>query len=129
MRMEIYKDHLRPGQSFPLKASLLEAVIASNRVQTAVSLYQLCETWWADGALIRADFYPPGRYYLNEDEVLHVSCRSVPSAEKQTAQAFLEAVALPEFIQWIKHLESLPSNSTVRREKQSFTKMWSNAST
>jgi hypothetical protein len=127
--MEIYKDHLRPGQSFPLKASSLEAAIASNDVETAVSLYQRCETWWTDGVLFRADFYPPGRYYLNADEVLHVSCRSVPSCDKQMAEAFLEAVALPEFIQWIKHLETLPSNSTVRREKQSFTKVWPDATT
>jgi hypothetical protein len=122
--MEIYKGHLRPGQSFPLKASALEAAIAANDVQAPVSLYQRCETWWTDGVLFRADFYPPGRFYLNEDEVLHVTCRSVSSDDKQTAKAFLDAVALPEFIQWIKHLEALPSNSTVRREKQSFTKVW-----
>ena len=66
---------------------------------------------------------------MNADEVLHVSCRSVPSCDKQMAEAFLEAVALPEFIQWIKHLETLPSNSTVRREKQSFTKVWPDATT
>jgi len=122
--MEIYKDPLRSRQSYPLKASALEAAIASNAVQTPVSLYQRSETWWTDGVLIRADFYPPGQYYLNETEVLHVTCRSVASNDRKTAQAFLEAVALPELIQWIRQLEALPSNSTVRREKQSFTRSW-----
>lgn len=114
--MEIYKKPLHQGQSYPLKASALEAAIVSNAVQTTVSLYQRSETWWTDGVLFRADFYPPGQFHLNDEEVLHVTCRSVPSSDRQEAQAFIEGVAIPEFVRWIKDLEALPSNSTVRRE-------------
>jgi hypothetical protein len=125
--MEIFKDRLREGLSYPLKPSVLAATIEANGVETPVTLYQRTETWWTEGILFRADFYPPGLYYLNPGEVLHVTCRSVRSEERQRARSFLEGLVLPAFVQWIRRLEGLEFDSTLRREKQAFARAWPEA--
>jgi len=59
-----------------------------------------------------------------DTDKLSITCRSVPSYERQAARIFLEESVLPAFAEWILDIEKLPSNSTVKREKQSFTRSW-----
>lgn len=133
--MEILKKKLRPGQSYPVKSSALAALIEERRVSATITLRMVSERWWTEGVLLRADFYPPGRVPgfppgiapdLKESntETLHITCRSVPSTERQAARTFLETFVLPALADWILSIERLPPNSTVRREKQSFTRSW-----
>ncbi len=130
--MRIIKSALRPGLSFPLRGSMLEASVLGAGIKTPVTLYQRSETWWTTGVLFRGDFYPPGRHSLylpggfveSDIEVVRVTCRSVPSGERSMARGFLEETVLPAFIQWLVGIEALPENSTIRREKQAFTKAW-----
>ena len=91
-----------------------------------MALHQRTETWWTEGVLFRADFYPPAHpgACSVKGETLHVTCRSVPSAEKLAARTFLESKVIPSFVQWIKALEEMPDNATVKRAQPSFTRAW-----
>ena len=124
--MEIDKTPLRPGLSYPLRPSVFVAHVAAGGVRTPIVLHQRTENWWTSGVLFRADFYPPARPGVRSEkgETLHVTCRSVPSRENQRARAYLEQDVIPGFVVWIKHLEQLPDNATMKRGKPSFTREW-----
>lgn len=122
--MDIYKDQLPEGVSYALKPSVLEAALQTGGVRTEARLYQWRNGWSESGVLFQADFYPAGRYYRNQDELLTVTSHAVPSSIRLQARSFLESSVLPDFIKWIAGLERLPAGSTVRREKQSFARVW-----
>ena len=122
--MEIRKSRLRPGRSFALRSSTLSALIEAASLQTPVVLHHRCETWWTEGVLFRADFYAPTMGTAAKGDVLHVTCRSVASAERAAAAAFLQVEVLPAFVAWLADIESLPDNATVRRARPSFTRSW-----
>ncbi len=127
--MKIYKDKLSPGYSYPLKPSVLAKLIEERRVKTPASLYQWDKRSSPEGVIFSAGFYPPGgpggygsKGY--ETEIISIVCRSVPSSERHAARIFLEESVFPAFADWILDIEKLPANSTVRREKQLFTRSW-----
>ncbi len=122
--MKIYKDQLPSGVSYALKPSVLQAALQSGRVETEAALYQWRNGWSESGVLFEANFYPAGRYYRNQDELLTVRSHAVPSRLRPEARAFIETAVLPEFVKWIVGLERLPPDSTLRREKQSFVRVW-----
>ena len=122
--MEIYKDSLPSGVSYPLKPSTLEAALESGGIATETRLYQWRSGWSESSVVFAADFYPAGRYYRNQDELLTVVSRAVPSRLRSQARTFVEGTVLPEFIEWIAGLEQLPPDSTLRREQQSFVRVW-----
>jgi hypothetical protein len=122
--MRISKDALPSGVSYALKPSMLEEALKAGAVQTETVLYQWRSGWVESKVLFRADFYPTGRYYRNQDELLTVTSRAVPASHRANAKAFIEGAVMPDFIQWISGLERLPVGSTVRREKQSFVREW-----
>jgi hypothetical protein len=101
-------------------------MLTAAGVVTLIVLHQRTESWWTDGVLFRADFHLPARpgHRADKEDILHVTCRSAPAAEKEAARTFLEEDVLPAFVNWIRNLEQLPDNSTRRREKPSFTRVW-----
>jgi hypothetical protein len=122
--MQIHKEKLPAGLSYALKPSQLEGLVAEH-VSVPTTLYQ----WrgrelWGERRLLAATFYPPGRYNLNDDEVLHVSSYAVPSDQRQHAIHQLQETVLPEFIRWIEAILAEPNGSTVRRETQRFVRMF-----
>lgn len=122
--MEISKDKLPAGWSYALKPTSLEEALRHAGVATQVRLTQWHKSQWKDGAIFQAHFYPPGASFRNEAEEVWVISHSIASAERPEARAFIESVVLPEFVSWLKHIESLPPDSTIRREKQSFARIW-----
>ena len=125
--MEIRKSPLRPGLSYPLKPTALIGAVNDAGLTTPIALHQRTETWWTEGVLFRADFYPPSGSRSEKGNVLHVTCRSVPSHERRAAQQFLEGSVIPEFVAWLAHFEKLPDEATIKREKPSFTRSWAPA--
>lgn len=119
--MEIVKDRLPKGQSYALKPSVLEAALTEAGARTPTTLYQRYHGWWQSGVIFRADFY---RVEQSGIEALTVISRALPSEQRAAARRYIESEVIPAFIEWIKWLETLPENSTVRREKQSFTRQW-----
>jgi hypothetical protein len=122
--MDIYKEKLPAGVSYALKPSALVTALQMGGVKTGAVLYQWRNGWVKGGVLFRADFYPAGRYYRNQDELLTVTSRAVPSSLRPQARTFVEGSVLPDFVEWITGLERLPPESTLRREKQSFVRAW-----
>ena len=118
--MEIYKEALPAGLSYALKPSQFETV-----VRDVVSVPTTLHQWrgrelWGERRLFDATFYPPGQYYRNDGEVLHIGSYAVPSAERQHAVEQLQESVLPDFIGWIEAILAEPDGSTVRRETQRF---------
>ena len=128
LSIRIFKTPLRPGLSYPIRPAALAEALRVSEIQTSATLFQRTEIWWTCGVLFRADFYPVGAllngYHGNLEEVLHLTCRSVPSQERQAAMAFLNEEVIPAMVTWVMGLEKLPRNSTMRREQQSFTREW-----
>lgn len=130
--MKILKSPLRPGLSYPLKSSKLAALIESSHLSIPVTLYLRTETWWTEGVMFRGDFYPPGdydffwpgRYETNDVEVFRVTCRSVPSVERQAASEFIETSIFPDLLRWMQAIEALPHNAPRRGERLSVTWDW-----
>ena len=122
--MRIVKNALPSGQSYALKPSILENALIAGAIQTETLLYQWRPGWVESKVLFRANFYPAGRYYRNQDELLTITSHAVPASVRESAKAFIEGAVIPDFIKWISGLEALPIGSTVRREKQSFERKW-----
>lgn len=122
--MKIFKDALPSGLSYALKPSLLENSLKAGAIKIETCLYQRRSGWVEESLVLSADFYPAGRYYKNQDEILIITSRAVPSFVSVSARAFIEGAAVPELIEWARELERLPVGSTVRREKQSFARQW-----
>ena len=122
--MRIFKDALPAGQSYALKPSVLDEALKAGAIQTETLLYQWRPGWVESKVLFRANFYPAGRYYRNQDELLTITSHAVPGSLRASARAFIEGAVIPDLINWIAGLEALPVDSTVRREKQSFERKW-----
>src|SRR5262249_31800720 len=124
--MEVHKAPTGRGLSYPLKTSALFTRVEAAGLETSIVLHYRSERWWTEGVFFRADFRPPARPSAPSElgDVLHVTCRSVPSSERKAAQTYLEQSVLPEFIGWLSAFERLPASATARREKPSFTRSW-----
>lgn len=121
--MEIHKETLPAGLSYALKPSQFESLLG-GMVSLPTTLFQ----WrgrelWGQRRLFDATFYPPGQYYRNDGEVLHIGSYAVPSSDRQRAVQQLQGSVLPDFISWIEVILAEPEGSTVRRETQRFIRM------
>lgn len=120
--MEIHKTKLPAGLSYALKPSRLEALLDVHPIRVPITLHQWAgRELWGERTLFAATFYPPGQFYRNEGEVLHISSYAVPTALRQYAAQQLDTI-LPEFFGWIEGLLAEPEGSTIRRETQRFTR-------
>lgn len=122
--MRIVKDKLSKGFGYPLKPSMLQAVMAAAKVQTEITLFQHNSAFWRDRPLFHASFSPPGQLVDNEKEVLWIGCRAVPADVCNAIRSVLQEEIIPSFLEWITNLEALPMNSPIRREKQQFERDW-----
>ena len=103
------------GRSYPLKPSVLEAAIDEARITFPVELARIDSS---KEAAFRASYAPPGSFPKGEH--LELSCQSVPSECAVEIRAALETEAVPQFVEWAKHIESLDAHSPARREHQHF---------
>ena len=125
--MKIFKDSLPAGLSYALKPSVLSDLLAREQICIPVALYQWRHTPSQDKAFFSADFYPLTYPYFKseEGESITVTSLALPSKDRQAARQFIESEVLPGFVIWIKGIEALPLDSTIRREMQSFKRIWS----
>lgn len=118
--MEIYKIKLPAGLSYVLKPSLLEGAILDAGIQLPVSLHQQHKVWAVNAPALSADFYPRGSYIGGDDGHFSVTSCAIPSSERKIQQDFAERIFLPALVAWMKSIEALPPNSTIKREEQLF---------
>lgn len=119
--MDIYKDKLPAGWSYALSPPRLNSALADKGVLLPVSLHQRYKVWDTKTPALSATFYPRGSYLGGEVGSISVSSCAIPSDQRQTQREFAEAVFLPALISWAWSLETLPLESTIRREEQQFT--------
>ncbi|ATY31268.1 hypothetical protein [Sphingomonas psychrotolerans] len=98
------------GQSYPLKSSKLEEVLASAGVSIDVYLIR------SPGPLFDAFFWPPNPNVPYER--LYVRAGSVPIEQAADARREIEATALPKLAQWIARILAADRKSSLRREQQ-----------
>ena len=96
--MKVHSGRLHKGRAHSLSVAFLKAAIAAAGITTPVVFHRRCETWWTEGALLRADFYPPTMGAAVKGETIHVTCRSVRSENSEAATAFLETEAVPVLV-------------------------------
>lgn len=119
--MDIFKDKLPAGWAYALKPSLLEAAITDAGMRLPVSLYQRYKVWAADAPTLSAKFYPPGSYMGKDNGRFSVTSAAIESDERNVQLDFAERVFIPALVKWMTSIETLPPDSTVKREEQSFT--------
>ena len=96
--MKVQSGRLHKGRAHSLSAAFPKAAIAAAGITMPVVFHRRCETWWTEGALLRADFYPPTMGAAVKGETIHVTCRSVRSENSEAATAFLETEAVPVLV-------------------------------
>lgn len=111
MRSETAK--LPGGQSYPLKPSVLEAALATARINLDTHLIR------SPGRLFDAHFWPPNANVPHER--LYVRAGSVPVEQAKAARDRIEGEALPALVEWIGNILAQDPRSPIRREQQYFS--------
>lgn len=111
--MHIEKKKLSKGLSYPLRSSVLEAVLSALAIAPDAHLIQ-----GGGSKLFECFFWPPNPNVSSER--LYIRTTAVPEARASEARAFIESSVIPEFSAWLQAILALAPNSTVRREEQYF---------
>lgn len=101
---------LPKGQSYPLKPSALEAMLATARIDLDTHLIR------SPGKLFDAHFWP--RNAKIPHERLYVRAGSVPAEHAAGTRDRIENQALPALVEWIGNILAQDPQSPVRREQQ-----------
>jgi hypothetical protein len=113
--VHIHRNKLPKGLSFPVKSSVLCAPLHDISQQVEVTIY-----FSRTGHNFHVIFSPPGE--IRPIETLQVFVGVVPSASAALARENAEVSIIPQFIKWITRLLAEPSNSTIRRNHQHFSR-------
>lgn len=122
--MNIHKDKLPKGRFYPLKSSVLAAAFRRAGVKSSVTLFHHNGAFWDQRALFHAAFYPPGHMVNNEEELIWIGCGSVDAEHCGLARQYVEHQVVPNLVEWVTNLKSLPDGSPIRRETQRFERDW-----
>lgn len=118
--MDIFKDKLPRGWSYPLKPSRLEGAITDSVIQSRIALYQWYKIWEVDAPALSATFYPSGSHLGGATGSFAVTSCAIPSDQRLIVQDFADTVFLPALISWIAGIEALPEDSPKKWHKQEF---------
>jgi hypothetical protein len=113
--MSTSQQPLPKGMGYPLKPMLLEAALRQSGVELQWSLDRNIS-----GSLFECFFWPPNPNVNYER--LYFRSSAVPSEKVFEARQYIESSAMLELQRWLEYILSLPADSTVRREKQLFTR-------
>ena len=102
----VTKPKLPKGLSYPLKTSMIEAILTEIPVDCDVSL-----TYWtpqSGGSVLEAHYW-----LLNQRRPTTVYLRvgAVPSPQRRAVQELLVEHVLPAFAEWLRIIASLPDDS------------------
>ncbi|MBL8483355.1 MAG: hypothetical protein JNJ60_14245 [Rhodocyclaceae bacterium] len=111
--MHIEKRKLSKGQSYPLRASVLEAALSTSAIAADTQFVQ-----GGGSKLFECFFWPPNPNVPRER--LYIRTTAVPETGTNEARTFIENSVIPEFVAWLQGILALAPNSTVRREEQYF---------
>jgi hypothetical protein len=111
--MHIEKKKLPKGLRYPLRTSVLEAVLSASAIAVDARLIQ-----GGGATLFECFFWPPNSNVPHER--LYIRTKAVPEVCASEARTFIEDSVIPEFTAWLQGILSLAPSSTVRCEEQYF---------
>ena len=103
--MEITKNKLPKGSTYPLKSSLLKVALEASDINLPVTL---CYEDSAD--LFVAHYFFPRTW--EDFEKINIFSGSVSSRDSEEAIEHLESRVIPEFITWLSEYVNAPENSS-----------------
>jgi len=113
--MNIEKERLPKGLTYPLKSSLFERELASAGITTHVSLL-----YGSRHVLFEAFYWLPNK---NVDyDRFYIRTGSVDSSDSKRAKEYLECSVIPDFIDWARDIVLLPTDSTRLNDTLYFSK-------
>jgi hypothetical protein len=104
---------LPKGQSYPLRPSLLEAVLEGAGITLDTQLIR------GPGPLFDAQFWPPNENVPHER--LYVRAGTVAAEHCAQERERIETIALPALARWLADILAQDRRSPIRREKQTLT--------
>ncbi|EKR89880.1 hypothetical protein LEP1GSC163_0362 [Leptospira santarosai str. CBC379] len=110
--LKIQKDKIPKGFSYLFKTSDLIAAYDSAEIKIETIL-----RYSPGNEYLRVDFWPPNPNINHER--LYIVVGIVPSQFAHLVRESMKSKILPEFIEWVTGLLSLPTNSPRRRQAQS----------
>jgi hypothetical protein len=113
------KAKLPRGMSFPLKRSVLDAILTEAGVSRIHCVYY----WLRKGGcnILRVDYRGEGQPMFAAG-LASITVYAVPSTERQTVERALVSEVLPEMTRWLRQLES--AGNTRRGVDQHFIAAW-----
>jgi hypothetical protein len=113
--MDIEKEKLPKGFSYPLKSSILENVLQENNISTYVQLNYIKSKIFFD-----AHYWLPNNNVDYDRFYIRVGC--LDSSKHKEAVDFMQKIVLKDFIIWAKKLLSAPKNSLLIEKYNYFVK-------
>ncbi|PQO26249.1 hypothetical protein [Blastopirellula marina] len=111
--MHIDKPKLPKGTCYVTRAGKLETALADAGITTEVTLY-----FTSCRYPLRASFIPPNPNVGYER--ISISIGTTPSTAAAAARAFVDEIAIPQFIAWATEILALPPDSPRRQVGQDF---------
>lgn len=111
--MHIEKTPLPKGMTYVLKSSVLEQALLDAGITLHTTIVHT-----TGNLFFEAQYSPPNPDVPREELVVRAG--AVASGYGVAARQAIETVVMPEFIAWLNSFLSLPENSPVRRDPQSF---------
>jgi hypothetical protein len=107
--LTIEKPKLPKGFSYALKTSMLVGALESRGIESTIHL-----VYWkpqSGGSVLEAHYWMPNARISNRRVYIRAGC--ISSSERKAAQEQLSMIALPSFVNWLHHLNSLPDSSSL----------------
>ncbi|GMT49606.1 MAG: hypothetical protein IEMM0008_1145 [bacterium] len=111
--MNISKDKIPKGMSYPLKTSMLEKVLTESNISIHVDLLYV----------LRSHFFEAFYWFPNENipyDRLYIRIGAVESRFRKKAQEKMEKEVLPQFIEWANPFMVLPVSSPIQLKRPYF---------
>ena len=125
MGFTIEKPKLSKGLSYPLQTSMLKDAIEETGIDCNIDLHYWNPNRIPVGETILECFYWLPNENIDYDR-FYVRAGTVKSKNRKIAQELLKEKVIPNFIEWIKKIKSLPVNSTKLKHNMYFNAVFKN---
>ena len=112
----ISKQKIPKDRCFALKTNQLNDILDKNNIAIHTDLIYFLGK--SPGAILYAYYWLPNNYIPYNR--LYIQSGTVYKEDIQIAKNVINDTVLPEFENWLKHVFSLPDNSTVFNETPTF---------
>jgi hypothetical protein len=123
MRFTIEKPKLQKGLSYALKTSILKEAIEATGIDCNIDL-----DYWNPYRIPVGETILECHYWLPNENVdydrFYIRAGTVKSENRKIAQELLKDEVIPQFIDWLSKIKSLPENSTKLKHNMYFNSVF-----